>query len=207
MHARFFVKLHLLNQKRQPHQFIPTLNIYSILLNFSPKLHRDTPAVIRDWTVISYDGWKLCLCFQLRSNKSWRQFKLLSCAKANFLKYETLFWQQPQITSFNWKKVVLSQVANYWHHYGSFPWIHDVCLALHEKCPYSELFWSAFFHIRTEYGEILRISPCSVRIRENADKNTSENGHFLCSVAFNKEFNRFIFINSLTSLLICLIAF
>ena len=24
--------------------------------------------------------------------------------------------------------------------------------ALHEKCPYSELFWSAFSRIRTEYG-------------------------------------------------------
>ena len=173
MHARFFVKLHLLNQKRQPHQFIPTLNIYSILLNFSPKLHRDTPAVIRDWTVISYDGWKLCLCFQLRSNKSWRQFKLLSCAKANFLKYETLFWQQPQITSFNWKKVVLSQVANYWHHYGSFPWIHDVCLALHESVhirsysgPHFSIFglnterYSASHRVQSESGKMrTRIPP------------------------------------------------
>ena len=26
--------------------------------------------------------------------------------------------------------------------------------ALREKCPYSELFWSAFFHIWNEYGEI-----------------------------------------------------
>ena len=42
-----------------------------------------------------------------------------------------------------------------------------------KKFPYSELFWSAFFHIRTEYGEILRISPYSVQIREN----NSEYGH------------------------------
>ena len=27
--------------------------------------------------------------------------------------------------------------------------------ALREKCPYSELFWSTFSSIRTEYGEIL----------------------------------------------------
>ena len=27
-------------------------------------------------------------------------------------------------------------------------------LALHEKCPYSEFFWSVFFRIRIEYGEI-----------------------------------------------------
>ena len=28
-----------------------------------------------------------------------------------------------------------------------------------EKCPYSEFFWSVFSRIRTEYGEIRRISP------------------------------------------------
>ena len=39
---------------------------------------------------------------------------------------------------------------------------------LREKCLYSELFWSALSHIRTEYEEILRISPYSVRMRENA---------------------------------------
>ena len=39
-------------------------------------------------------------------------------------------------------------------------------------CSYSELFWSAF---------VRRISPYSVRIRENADQNNSECGHFLCS--------------------------
>ena len=37
--------------------------------------------------------------------------------------------------------------------------------ALREKCPYSEFFWSVFSRIRTEYGEILRISPYSVRMR------------------------------------------
>ena len=51
-----------------------------------------------------------------------------------------------------------------------------------EKCPYSELFWSVFSRIRTEYGEILRMSPYSVRMRENTDQNNSENGHFLRSV-------------------------
>ena len=51
-------------------------------------------------------------------------------------------------------------------------------LTLREKCPYSELFWSAFSRIQSEYGEILRISPYSVRMRENADQNNSEYGHF-----------------------------
>ena len=33
--------------------------------------------------------------------------------------------------------------------------------SLREKCPYSELFWSAFCRIQTEYGEILRLSVFS----------------------------------------------
>ena len=52
---------------------------------------------------------------------------------------------------------------------------------LHEKCPYSELFWSEFSRIRTEYEEILRISQYSVQMRENTDQNNSEYGHFLRS--------------------------
>ena len=54
--------------------------------------------------------------------------------------------------------------------------------SLCEKSPYSELFWSAFSRIRTEYGEIIRISLYSSRMRQNVDQNNSENGHFLRSV-------------------------
>ena len=50
--------------------------------------------------------------------------------------------------------------------------------SLRKKCPYSEFFWSVFSHVRTEYGEILRLSPYSVRMRENKDKKNSEYGHF-----------------------------
>ena len=53
--------------------------------------------------------------------------------------------------------------------------------ALREKCPYLELFWFAFSRIRTEYGETHRISPESVRMRENADQNNLEYEHFLRS--------------------------
>ena len=49
-------------------------------------------------------------------------------------------------------------------------------------CSDSRLFWSVFSRIRTEYREILRISPYSVRMRENTDQNNSEYGHFLRSV-------------------------
>ena len=55
--------------------------------------------------------------------------------------------------------------------------------SLGEKCSYSELLWSAFSRIRTEYGEIFRISPYSVRMREITDQNNPEYSHYLSSVA------------------------
>ena len=55
----------------------------------------------------------------------------------------------------------------------------DLKNTLREKCPYSELFWSTFFRIWTDYGEIRSISPYSVRMQEDADHNNSEYGHFL----------------------------
>ena len=51
-------------------------------------------------------------------------------------------------------------------------------IALHGKCPYSELFWPVFSRIRTEYGEMLRTCPYSVRMRENKVQNNSEYLHF-----------------------------
>ena len=47
-------------------------------------------------------------------------------------------------------------------------------MTLREKCPYSEFFWSFFSRIPTEYGEILRICPYPVRMRENTDQKNSE---------------------------------
>ena len=58
-------------------------------------------------------------------------------------------------------------------------------IPLREKCPYSELFWSAFSRIRTEYGEIR--SAGEIRMQENAGQNNSEYGHFLRSVPFNED--------------------
>ena len=49
---------------------------------------------------------------------------------------------------------------------------------LHEKCPYSEFFWSLFSCIRIEYGEIQSIFPHSVRMRENTEQKKSDYGHF-----------------------------
>ena len=51
--------------------------------------------------------------------------------------------------------------------------------------------FTAFSRIRTEYGEILRISPYSVRMRENADRNNSEYKLFLCCVSLNNAFPKY----------------
>ena len=61
---------------------------------------------------------------------------------------------------------------------------------LREKYLYSELFWSAFSRIWTEYGEIRSIS---VQIPGHADQNNSEYGqilrsdNFLFAVALKRE--------------------
>ena len=58
-------------------------------------------------------------------------------------------------------------------------------MTLREKHPYSEFFWSVFFRIGAECGEILRISrisPYSVQMQENMDQKNSEYEHFLSSV-------------------------
>ena len=43
---------------------------------------------------------------------------------------------------------------------------------LRKKCPYSEFFWPIFSFFRTEYGDILNISPYSARMRENRSRET-----------------------------------
>ena len=50
--------------------------------------------------------------------------------------------------------------------------------SVHKKFPYSELFWFILSRFRTEYGEIRSTSPNSVKMRENANQNNSEYGHF-----------------------------
>ena len=57
----------------------------------------------------------------------------------------------------------------------------DQYISLREKCPYSELFWSVFLRIRTEYGETQSISPYLVRMREDTDQKNSEYSNFLRS--------------------------
>ena len=51
-----------------------------------------------------------------------------------------------------------------------FKYIFHYYITLREKCQIRGNFWSLFSLIRTEYGEILCISPYSVRMRESTDQ-------------------------------------
>ena len=62
--------------------------------------------------------------------------------------------------------------------YGGGICTFSFCKTLRKKCPYLELFWSAFSRIRTDHREILSNSPYSFRVRENAGQNNSKYGHF-----------------------------
>ena len=64
--------------------------------------------------------------------------------------------------------------------------ISNYIYPLREKYPYSEFFGPVFSHTRIEYGEILRISSYSVRMRENTDQINSEYGHFSRSYLFQR---------------------
>ena len=81
-----------------------------------------------------------------------------------------------------------------WHKlFGDFkPFIR---LPLRKRCPYSEIFWSAFSGTWTEYGEIRSISLYSVRMQENADQNDSEYGHFSRSVFIHLKLKLVSFLN------------
>ena len=64
---------------------------------------------------------------------------------------------------------------------------------MREKFRYSKLFRSPFSRIWAKYGEILRISPYSVRMRENADQNNSKCGNFSRSHKSHIWFHIFLF--------------
>ena len=49
-------------------------------------------------------------------------------------------------------------------------------LTLRKKCPYLKLFWSILSRIRTEYGQILRISPYLVQMQKNKDQYNAKYG-------------------------------
>ena len=82
-------------------------------------------------------------------------------------------------------KTFIFDLFEYMHQISMFLFRQFLCMRilfeycpLREKCPHSDLFWSIFSRIRIEYREIRGISPYSPRMRENADQNNSEYGHF-----------------------------
>ena len=102
------------------------------------------------------------------------------------------FWKSLKYFNILWPKKII-MASDLTMSYGKmsdfvlFPWFMLISVVklskfhfttLREKCPYSELFWSTFFRIRTKYGEILLTFPYSVQMRENAYQNNSVYGLF-----------------------------
>ena len=96
---------------------------------------------------------------------------LVCCSPEKIIKFSKIFWS----VHFHYVKDVRTWIFS--DPYFPVKKQNRRC-SLRKKCPYSEFFWSAFSRIWTEYGEILRISPYSVRMRENTDQNNSEYGQF-----------------------------
>ena len=59
-------------------------------------------------------------------------------------------------------------------------------LSLREKCPNGSFFWSVFFCIRTEYGDLQSKSQYSVRIQENTKQKKLCIWTFFHAVTFTK---------------------
>ena len=113
---------------------------------------------------------KFCVCFSFVTNKvnCW----LYVATKTHSLLpspgfYSILFpiplsecWSQPRFSSFLTFSIFSHALIFDCHLQHCFSWqIKLLAISLHRKCPYSELFWSVFSRMRTEYGEIWSISP------------------------------------------------
>ena len=66
--------------------------------------------------------------------------------------------------------------------------IQSVTIITASKVSVVWVFLSLFSRIRTKYGEILRASPYSVRMRENTDQENSEYGYFSLSERYPLKF-------------------
>ena len=97
---------------------------------------------------------------------------------AEYLQY-LIVWPEKEALFFIELPLNLNARTQTWSDYKN----HNT-ITLHEKCPYSEIFWSVFSRVRTEYREIPCISPYSVQMRENTDRNNPEYGHSSRSVKY-----------------------
>ena len=75
--------------------------------------------------------------------------------------------------------------------------LHTLWVSLREKCPCLEFFLSVFSRIWTEYIEIFRISPYSIRMRKKTDQKNIEYGRF----------SRTVFMTLLLMLIVFLLLF
>ena len=57
----------------------------------------------------------------------------------------------------------------------------NLSLTLRNRCPYMELFWSAFFPHFPAFPYLSVFSPNAGKCGENVNQNNSEYGHFLRS--------------------------
>ena len=107
----------------------------------------------------------------------------------NFPKTFSLYWsflwvcfgvcQKPKLNRLNYEILVqgfiIPNLVNEYKTIFLGKWGKPGNYSLRKKCPYSELFWSAFFR------HFPLFSPNVGKCRKNADQNKSEYGLFLCS--------------------------
>ena len=119
-----------------------------------------------------------CLYCQL-----WTDFT--NCSSVFFFKFNQVnagnnLWEQKSV-SFNHLLKILPY-PNILHYLAALTVMKGIeikeYVALRETCLYSEFLWSTFPRIRTEYGEMWSISPCSVWMRENMDQKNSDTDTF-----------------------------
>ena len=91
------------------------------------------------------------------------------------------------VNSYVNSKMLLYHLLQEWNSIKAFHCVRSVRIRSFSG-PYFPTFglkterYSVFSRIQTENGEILRISPYSVRMRENTDQKNSEYGHHSGSV-------------------------
>ena len=83
-----------------------------------------------------------------------------------------------------------------WRDFSSLSFILATEIAPHKKCLFSEFFWSLLLRIRTEYGEILCISPYSNQMWENMDQKNpkTDTFHAVLSSLFLGATQKFSFV-------------
>ena len=104
------------------------------------------------------------------ANMTWREYykkikKLLITTKA--LESIEILVAVRQSISQDWNSMALNYIGK---KYLNEP--------MRKKCQYSEILWSVIFSFRTEYGDLLRKSPYSVRMRKNMNQQNSKHRRF-----------------------------